>query len=480
MKKSKKIHYLNFNSIKHKKTKKKYRYEEDVFGKVPVPSNHYWGSNTQRSLIHFSIGKEHMPINFIYSYAILKKCAAIANYKLHSLTKKHADTIVKVCNEILEGKLDNEFPLYIWQTGSGTQTNMNLNEVISNRCNEILVGKLGSKSPIHPNNHVNMSQSSNDTFISAIHISIALSVIKNLIPNLNYMIKGFKQKKLEFNNIIKIGRTHLEDALPLTFGEEFSGYIALLDDVLNQINFSLKNIFKLATGGTAVGNGINANKNFGKVIAKEISKETKLPFVSAENKFAEMSSHNAVLEMSNTLKVMATNIMKIANDIRWMGSGPKTGINELLLPQNEPGSSIMAGKVNPTQCEAATMVAVQVMANNMAITIANSQGNFEMNVYNPLMIYNINQSIYLLSDVCVNFTKFCVIGLKVNNKKVKYYLDNSLTKATLLNPYIGYDKASKLTHYAYNNNITLKEANKKLNYLSDNDFDKYINNYKII
>lgn len=465
-------------NTKHKKTRRKYRYEEDVFGKILVPNNHYWGSNTQRSLIHFSIGKEHMPLNFIYSYAILKKCGAIANYKLHSLNKKYAYTIVKVCNEILEGKLDGEFPLYIWQTGSGTHTNMNLNEVIANRCNEILIGKLGTKSPIHPNNHVNMSQSSNGTFISAIHISIALSVTKQLIPNLRYMIKGFKQKKLEFNNIIKIGRTHLEDALPLTFGEEFSGYIALLEDSLNQINMSLKNIYKLAVGGTAVGNGINSSKPFAILIAKEISNETKLPFVTAPNKFAELSSHNAVLEMSNALKVLATNIMKIANDIRWMGSGPKTGLNELLLPQNEPGSSIMAGKVNPTQCEAATMVAVQVIANNMAITIANSQGNFEMNVYNPLMIYNINQSIYLLSDVCVNFTKFCIIGLKVNREKIKYNVDNSLSMVTLLNPYIGYDKATKLAHYAYDNNISLKEANNKLKFLNENDFDKYINSYK--
>ena len=473
MKKSKKRH-----NIRHKKTQKKTRYEEDVFGKIAVPNNHYWGSNTQRSLIHFSIGKERIPLNFIYSYALLKKCAAIANYKLHSLNKKYAFTIVKVCNEILEGKLDSEYPLYIRQTGSGTQTNMNLNEVIANRCNEILIGKLGTKSPIHPNNHVNMSQSSNDTFITAMHISIALSVTKVLIPNLKYMIKGFVQKKQEFNNIVKIGRTHLEDALPLTFGQEFSGYVALLDDDLNQINISLKNIYKLATGGTAVGNGINANKNFGKFIAKEISKETKLPFISAENKFAELSSHNAVLEMSDALKVLATNIMKIANDIRWMGSGPNTGLNELILPRNEPGSSIMAGKVNPTQCEAATMVAVQVIANNIAITIANSQGNFEMNVYNPLMIYNINQSIYLLSDVCVNFTKFCIVGLKVNHEKIKYNVDNSLSMVTLLNPYIGYDKATKLAHYAYDNNITLKEANNKLKFLNENDFDKYINSYK--
>lgn len=471
---------IKVNNKKHKKTQKKYRYEEDVFGKILVPNNHYWGSNTQRSLIHFNIGKEHMPLNFIYSYTILKKCAAIANYKLGNLNKKYAYAIIKVCNEILEGKLDNEFPLYIWQTGSGTQTNMNLNEVIANRCNQLLIRKLGTKTPIHPNNHVNLSQSSNDTFITAMHISIALSITKHLIPNLKYMIHGFKQKKQEFNNIIKIGRTHLQDALPLTFGEEFSGYIALLEDVLNQIKFCLKNIYKLAVGGTAVGNGINSSKQFGPLITKEIAKETKLPFSSAPNKFAELSSHNAVLEMSDALKVFATNIMKIANDIRWMGSGPKTGLNELILPQNEPGSSIMAGKVNPTQCEAATMVSVQVIANNLAITIANSQGNFEMNVYNPLMIYNINQSIYLLSDVCVNFTKFCIIGLKVNYEKIKNNMEQTLTIVTLLNPYIGYDKSTELAHYAYDNNITLKEANNKLKFLKEDDFEKYINNYKII
>jgi fumarate hydratase class II len=272
----------------------------------------------------------------------------------------------------------------------------------------------------------------------------------------------------------------LEDALPLTFGQEFSGYVALLEDALNQINTSLKNIYKLAAGGTAVGNGINSHKKFGEMIAKEISKETKLPFVTAPNKFAELSSHNAVLEMSDSFKVLATNIMKIANDIRWMGSGPKTGLNELLLPQNEPGSSIMAGKVNPTQCEAATMVSVQIIANNLSITIANTQGNFEMNVYNPLMVYNINQSITLLSDVCINFTKYCVSGIKINKAKVDYYLHNALSLATFLNPYIGYDKATKLAHYAYDNNINLKEANQKLKFISDSDFDKYINPIKII
>ena len=464
---------------RNNKTKKN-RLEEDTFGKIAVPNNHYWGAGTQRSLLYFNIGEELMPLNFIYSYAIVKKCAAIVNYKLDRLNKKLTYTIVKVCNDIIKGKLDSEFPLHIWQTGSGTQTNMNLNEVIANLSNQMINSSLGSKTPIHPNNHVNMSQSTNDTFVTAMHISIALMVNRTLIPNLEFMIKHFKIKKNEFNNIIKIGRTHLEDALPLTFGQEFSGYIALLEDSLNEIKNSLKNIYKLAAGGTAVGNGINSHKKFGEMIAKEITKETKLPFVTAPNKFAELSSHNAILEMSDSLKVFATNIMKIANDIRWLGSGPKTGLNELILPQNEAGSSIMAGKVNPTQCEAATMVAVQVIANNLAITIANSQGNFEMNVYNPLMIYNINQSIRLLSDVCVNFTKYCISGIKVNKDKVNYYLHNSLSLATFLNPHIGYDKATKLAHYAYDNNISLKEANQKLKFISDSEFDKYINHIKII
>jgi len=477
MRKSKKS--TQKSKIKASKTRK-YRYEEDSFGKILVPAKHYWGATTQRSLIHFSIGTELMPLNFIYSYTILKKCAAIVNYKLGKLTKKNAHVIVKVCNEILKGKLDGEFPLHIWQTGSGTQTNMNLNEVISNRSNQILKSNLGSKTPIHPNNHVNMSQSTNDTFISAMHINIALMVNKKLIPNLEFMIKQFKIKKNEFNHVVKIGRTHLEDALPLTFGQEFSGYIALLEDSLNEIKKSLKNIYKLAAGGTAVGNGINSHKKFGSMIAKEIARETKVPFITAPNKFAELSSHNAVLEMSDSFKVLATNIMKIANDIRWLGSGPKTGLNELILPQNEPGSSIMAGKVNPTQCEAATMVAVQVIANNLSITIANSQGNFEMNVYNPVMIYNIDQSINLLSDICLNFTKFCIMGIKINENKIKYYVDNSLSLATFLNPYIGYDKATELAHYAYDNNLSLREANRKLKLISDNDFEKYINYNKII
>jgi len=452
------------------------RFEVDVFGKIKVSNDKYWGATTARSLIHFTIGNEVMPPEFIHCYALYKKCAAITNYKLKLLkNEKIYKTIVKVCDEILDGKLnDGQFPLHIWQTGSGTQTNMNVNEVIANRAIELLGGIMGSKDPVNPNDHVNMSQSSNDSFITVIHITIALLVTQKLIPNLKYMINGFKKKQNEFKNIIKIGRTHLQDAVPLTFGQEFSGYVSILEDSLSQIEYSLKNIYNLAAGGTAVGTGLNTHPSFGKMVAKEVQKETKLPFVSAPNKFALLSSHNAVLEMSNAFSVLATNIMKIANDIRWMGAGPRAGLHELLLPQNEPGSSIMPGKVNPTQCEAATMVAVQVIANNFSITFANSQGNFEMNVYNPLMLHNIVQSINLLSDVSTNFTKFCIEGIKINTKKVTQYVNNALTLATKLNLYIGYDKATKLAHYAFDKDISLLEANKILKYLPNEKLIKLL------
>jgi fumarate hydratase class II len=465
----------------NKKNKtKKIRYENDVFGNIAVPKDCYWGAATQRSLIHFSISTELMPIDFIHDYVLFKKCAAKTNYKLKLLNKKKLDIIVKVCDEILDNKYNNQFPLHIWQTGSGTQTNMNINEVIANICDKKLTGKLGTKTPIHPNDDVNMSQSSNDSFITAMHIYVAIITNKKLIPNLKYMIDGFKKKQHEFNDIIKLGRTHLEDALPITFGQEFSGFVSILEDSLEQIKQALKNIYKLAAGGTAVGTGINTVPQFGKLVVAEISLETHLPFISAPNKFGELSSHNAILEMSNATKVFATNLMKIANDIRWLGSGPRAGLNELLLPQNEPGSSIMPGKVNPTQCEAAAMVSVQVMANNMAITIANSQGYFELNVYNPIMLYNISQTMNMLSDVCINFTKYCILGLKVNKEKVKGYVENALTLATALNPYIGYDKATKLAHYAYDKNLSLKEANNILKFLPETDLDKYLKPSKMV
>jgi len=463
---------------KHKSRARKnsaFRYEIDSFGIVAIPKDRYWGPDTQRSLIYFSIGKEKMPIKFIHTYALFKKCAAVTNYKLGLIDKKKSDIIIKICNEIINNKYNDEFPCHIWQTGSGSQTNMNVNEVIANICNQILIGKLGTKFPISPIDDVNMSQSTNDSFISVMHIFIAITVVHKLIPNLTFMINGFKKKQDEFNNIIKIGRTHLEDAVPLTFGQEFSGYVATFEDSLSQIKNSLKNIYQLAAGGTAVGTGIDTVHSFGKEIAKEIAKETRLPFVSALNKYAVISNHNAVLEMSDALKLLATNIMKIANDLRWLGSGPNAGIHELTLPQNEAGSSIMPGKVNPTQCEAAAMVAVQVMANNMAITIANSQGYFELNVYNPLMLYNITQSMDNLSDVCNNFTKFCVLGIQVNKDKVQYYLDNALTLATALNKHIGYDKSTVLARYANKKNISLKQANKILKFVPEDKIDEYLN-----
>jgi len=477
----------NIKTRKTRKTKKNKtkklqdkRYEVDVFGNVEVPKAHYWGATTQRSLNNFNISQETMPMQFINSYVLYKKCAAKTNYKLKLLDKKKYIIITKACNDILDGKYNDEFPLHIWQTGSGTQTNMNVNEVIANICNKTLTGKLGTKNPIHPNNDVNMSQSSNDSFITAMHISIGLLVTSKLIPNLKYMIEGFKKKQHEFKNIIKLGRTHLEDAVPITFGQEFSGYVALLEDSLLEIKLSLKHIYQLAAGGTAIGTGINTHPKFGKLVAQEVSHETGLPFVTAKNKFAEMSSHNAVLKMSDSFKVLATNIMKIANDIRWMGSGPRGGLNELILPQNEPGSSIIPGKVNPTQCEAAAMVSVQVIANNTAITIANTQGYFELNVYNPIMLYNIIQSISMLSDICKNFTQFCILGIKVNKDKVKGYLENALTLSTILNPVIGYDKATKMAHYAYNNNISLIEANRELKFLPEDKIEEYLKPEKMI
>lgn len=466
------------NKTMSKKSKslktKKIRYEEDVFGKIPVPKTSLWGATTQRSLVHFSISNELMPVEFIHAYALFKKCAAKTNYKLKLLSKKKMTIITHFCNEILKGKYDNQFPLHIWQTGSGTQTNMNLNEVIANLCNKKLTGKLGTKTPVHPNNDVNLGQSSNDSFITAMHIYIAMKTTNSLIPALEYMIKGFKEKQHEFRDVVKLGRTHLEDAVPLTFGQEFSGYVSLLENSLDQIKLALQNIYKLASGGTAVGTGINTDPRFGKMVAREVYKETKIPFTTAENKYAQLSSHNAVLEMSDATKVLATNIMKIANDIRWAGSGPRAGLDELLLPQNEPGSSIMPGKVNPTQCEAAAMVSVQVMANNLAITISNSQGNFELNVFNPVMLYNMSQSMNILTDMCTNFTKYCVLGLKVNREKITDYVKNALTVTTILNPYIGYDKATQLAHYAYEHNVSLSEANKVLKFLPDDQLQKYL------
>jgi fumarate hydratase class II len=420
-----------------------------------------------------------MPIEFIHAYATFKKCAARANYKLKHLDKKRLDIITKVCNEILDNKYNDEFPLHIWQTGSGTHTNMNVNEVIANICNKKLTGKLGTKTPIHPNNHVNMSQSSNDSFITVIHISVAILVNKKIIPNLEYMINGFKQKQKEFKDVIKIGRTHLEDAVPLTFGQEFSGYVAILEDSLHQIKIALKHIYELAAGGTAVGTGLNTPKNFDKVVVNEVSIETKLPFKVAENKFAEMSSHNAVLEMSDAFKVLATNIMKIANDIRWLGSGPKTGLGELILPQNEPGSSIMPGKVNPTQCEALTMLACQVIGNHHAITLGGMNGHFELNVFRPMIIRNILESINLINDGVNSFIENCLVGIIANQERITELLNNSLMLVTALNPYIGYDNSAKIAKKAHQEGTTLKQSALDLKLLSEQQFNDWIDPKKM-
>lgn len=457
------------------KTKRRTRVEVDSFGKVKIPSDHFWGSNTERSLVHFSIGTDVMPLEFIYSYVLFKKCAVKAAYKLKLINRQKTNIIVKVCDEILDGRYNTEFPLHIWQTGSGTQTNMNINEVIANIANKKLTGKLGTKTPVHPNNDVNVSQSSNDSFISVIHIFVAMAVNKKLLPSLQFMIDALKKKQNDFKDIIKLGRTHLQDAVPLSVGQEFSGYVSLLQDSYNQIKFALKNIYKIAAGGTAVGTGLNSHPKFDKMITNELISETKLPFVPAPNKFAELSSHNAILEMSNAFKVLATNIMKIGNDIRWMASGPRAGFNELILPQNEPGSSIMPGKVNPTQIEASSMVSIQVLANNLAITFANSQGSFELNTYNPLMLYNIAQSIQLLTDVCINLTKYCLVGIKVNREKVKENVENALTLATALNPKIGYDNAAKLAEFAYKKNLSLKEANEELQLVPKDEMVSLLN-----
>lgn len=455
-------------------SKNKFRHIRDAFGEVDIPKNKLWGKDTQRSLMYFSIGTETMPTEFIHTYALFKKCAAIANRKLGLMHAKKENLIVKVCNAIMNNQYNDEFPCHIWQTGSGTQSNMNVNEVVANICNKMLGKPLDAGQPINPNDDVNMSQSSNDSFITVMQIFIATQVSKKLIPNLEFMIKGFQQKQEEFKDIIKIGRTHYEDAVPITFGQEFSGYVAALQNCLNQIKHALIGNYKLASGGTAVGTGLNTVPQFGKELAKEVAKETGLPFITAPNKFVVMSLHNCVVEMSDAMKLLATNIMKIANDFRFMSSGPRTGIRELLIPQNEAGSSIMPGKVNPTQCEAAAMASIQVMANNFAITFSNSQGLLELCIYNPIMLYNINQSIGLLSDVCINFTKFCLLDTKVNLPVVKNYVENALTLATALNKHIGYDNATKIAMYAHQNNMSLKEANQHLKIISDADLEKYL------
>jgi fumarate hydratase class II len=450
------------------------RIETDSFGEINVPVSSYWGAQTQRSLQNFKIGTEKMPLPLIKAMALIKKAAAKVNSRIAGLDTSLADNIVKAADEILEGKLNAHFPLAVWQTGSGTQTNMNVNEVISNRAIEMMGGQKGSKSPIHPNDHVNMGQSSNDTFPTAMHIAAAVEINKSLIPALIYIKDALDKKAKEFKNIIKIGRTHMQDATPLTLEQEFSGYVAQLTYGIERVKAALPRIYYLAQGGTAVGTGLNAKKGFDVEIAKEIANLTGLPFITAPNKFEALASNDAMVEMSGSLNVLAVSLMKIANDIRLMGSGPRCGFGELSLPENEPGSSIMPGKVNPTQCEAITMICAQVMGNHTAVTIAGSNGHFELNVFKPVIIYNLLQSIDLIATGCISFVDNCIKGIQVNTVRVNKLRDDSLMLVTALNPHIGYDNAAKIAKKAHKEGTTLKEAAISLNILTEEQFNQWV------
>ncbi len=451
-----------------------YRIEKDTMGEVKVPADKYWGAQTQRSLMYFNISNDIMPIEVIKALALIKKAAAIVNNELGKLDDYRKELIVKVADEILEGKLDEHFPLRVWQTGSGTQSNMNVNEVIANRASELAGKPLGSKDPIHPNDHVNMSQSSNDTFPAAMHIS-AVQILKDkLIPAIEYLRDALKEKAEEFKDIVKIGRTHLQDAVPMTLGQEFGGYVHQLDTALHRINLVLPELKEIGIGATAVGTGLNAPKGFDKRMVEVLSELTGIDFKVSRNKFAFLSSHDPFVMASGAMKSLAAALMKIANDIRWLGSGPRAGIGELILPANEPGSSIMPGKVNPTQSEAMTMVCVQVMGNDTAIGFADSQGNFELNVFNPVIIFNFLNSAKLLSDAMKSFADHMVKGIKPNLKKINSYVQESLMLVTALNPYIGYDNAAKIAKTAYEKDISLKQAAVELGILTEEEFDKYV------
>lgn len=451
-----------------------YRTETDSMGEMQVPEDKYYGAQTARSLQNFKIGREHFPPEMIRALGIIKKAAAEVNCDLKNLAKEKRDLIVKAADEVIEGKLNDHFPLVVWQTGSGTQTNMNANEVISNRAIELAGGIMGSKDPIHPNDDVNKAQSSNDVFPTAMHVAGVEEIHRILIPCVLKLRDALDKKAREFKDIVKIGRTHLMDATPLTLGHEFSGYVQQLTNGLKRIEGSLPRLYELALGGTAVGTGLNTHPQFAQKVAKQIAKITGKPFVTAENKFEALAAHDAIVEFSGVLKTIAVSLMKIANDIRWLGSGPRCGIGEISLPANEPGSSIMPGKVNPTQCEAVTMVCVQVMGNDATINFAGASGNFELNVFKPVLIYNLLQSIRLIADACDSFTDHCVAGIEANETNIKENLHNSLMLVTALNPHIGYDNAAKVAKKAYTEQITLKEAAVGLGLLSAEEFDKFV------
>ena len=450
------------------------RTESDSMGQIDVPMDRYYGAQTARSLIHFAVGKDTMPPELIRAFGILKKAAALVNRDLGKLSEEKANLITQAADEVISGKLNEHFPLRIWQTGSGTQTNMNVNEVISNRAIQIAHGEMGTKKPIHPNDDVNMSQSSNDTFPAAMHIAAAAETSRRLLPAVKRLRDALDAKAKEFASVVKIGRTHLQDATPLTVGQEFSGWVSLLDRDGGRIAVALDGLYDLAIGGTAVGTGLNAHPEFAERAARKISELTGLPFRSHPNKFASLSAHDEIVFASGALKTLGGSLMKIANDIRWLASGPRCGLGELTLPENEPGSSIMPGKVNPTQCEAVTMVAVQVMGNDTAIGIAGSQGNFELNVYKPVMIFNYLHSVELLTDAMNSFVDHCVAGIEINRETIDHYVHNSLMLVTALAPKIGYDNAAKVAKTAHHENTNLKEAAIKLGFLTPEEFDALV------
>jgi|UniRef100_A0A7V6DQC3 fumarate hydratase class II len=455
------------------------RKERDSLGEIDVPAHRYWGAGTQRSLLHFSIGDDAMPLEVIYALALIKKASALANRELGRLPENLTALIMQATDEILAGKLNDHFPLRVWMTGSGSQANMNVNEVIANRANELAGGVLGAKEPIHPNDHVNMSQSTNDAFPTAMHLAAVTMIQERLVPKVRKLREALDDKAKNWGHLVKIGRTHMMDAVPLTLGQEFSGYVGMLDDDLERIEASLPGLYRVPLGGTAVGTGLNAPRGFGELAVKYLASLTGLPFTPAPNKFAAMGAHDALAMTSATLKILAGSLYKIANDIRLLGSGPRTGIHELELPANEPGSTIMPGKINPTQCEALTMVAIQVMGYDAAVSLGSAGGYLELNVYAPLIIFNVIQSIKILADGCNNFTDFLVRGLKPDTEQLDLYLHRSLMLVTVLAPVIGYDRAADIAHLARDRGLTLKEAALKLGYLSEQDFDRLVDPYKM-
>ena len=460
-----------------------YRTESDSIGTIEVERSRYWGAQTERSLHHFSIGDpaaDRMPLEVIRAQAILKKAAALANREAGHIDPEIADLIVAAADEVIAGALDDHFPLFVWQTGSGTQTNMNVNEVISNRAIEMAGGELGSKTPVHPNDHVNMSQSSNDTFPTAMHIAAAVEIAKELIPRVRELRDALARRAAEFDDIVKIGRTHLQDAVPLTLGQEFGGYVAQLDADIVRLDMALPGLYELAIGGTAVGTGLNAPEGFAEACAAKIAELTGLPFVSAPDKFAALAAHDAMVFASGAEATLAASLMKIANDIRWLGSGPRSGLGELVLPENEPGSSIMPGKVNPTQSEAMTMVAVQVMGNDTAVKVAGSQGNFELNVFKPVMIRNLLHSTKILAGACRTFREFCVDGLQPDRERIEELVQRSLMLVTALTPKIGYDKAAAIAKKAHHEGLTLREATVASGHLTEDEYDEAVRPEKMV